>query len=168
MGLLVISSRAVSRSSTSPRDRTCLPPTSEAVVLLILGVGNRFKEVGITRDPTHVLGWARPCPFQTERVTLPRFAFEATLEIDLVQPPVSENDSGPRPLPRRGRWPPVGRIARRVSAGPSPVVSFGGWRDSWSSILLAGIRVRNPPRQASEDGYEESRKYGDRIVGDDR
>jgi hypothetical protein len=49
-------------------------------VFLVLGVGDLFKEVGITRDPAHVLGWARPCPFQTERVTLPRFALEATLE----------------------------------------------------------------------------------------
>ena len=55
-----------------------------------LGVGDRFKKVGIARDPAHVLGWAGPCPFQAERVSLPRLGLETTLEKNLVPPAVPE------------------------------------------------------------------------------
>src|SRR3954463_7195612 len=58
------------------------PPPQEIPVLLVLRVGHDFEILFIPRDPSRVLGRARPFPFKAEWKAVPLLGSGAPLEED--------------------------------------------------------------------------------------
>src|SRR5271165_3599299 len=60
------------------------------IVILVVWVSDRFEELGIARDASHILRWACSCPFDAAGVRNIRLWFQDFLKEDLMLPGVPE------------------------------------------------------------------------------
>src|SRR5271165_1155991 len=65
-------------------------PYHYIIVILVVWVSDRFEELGIARDASHILRWACSCPFDAAGILDLRLWFQDFLKEDLMLPGVPE------------------------------------------------------------------------------